>query len=231
MSQFTVNGKEVALNIPPQTPLKEVIDHLLKKMTNDQTAISSIRVNGMELGTELTPIQERDYGSIPIADLETIDVVTTFSRELIDDTLHHLLQYSTFLANLSTSASSLVGPASLAQQKEFHLSFRELVDGVTTFSDGISSIRQMLQISDQSKAGLRISELELELLNLLRGLFSAYRMSAEEKATQPHSAGGVENELSASCETICQILKERLPTHLTAWRNEGIPAMIWLSSS
>lgn len=216
MSQFTVNGKEVSLEIPPQTPLKDLIDHLLKKMTNDQTVISTIRVNGMELGTELTPHQEQEFGSIPFSDLESIDVETTFSRELVDDTLQHLLQYSTFLSSLSISTAALLA------DKEFHSALRDLVDGVTTLAEGISSVRQMLRITGDSPAGTKIAELESELLSLLEDLYASYLENSE----RPLDAGNHNHS-----EAIRKVLENRLPSNLNAWRDEGIPGMIRLSSS
>jgi hypothetical protein len=197
MSMISLNGKKLSLEVSPQMPLKELVEFLRKKVTTHQNFVSSIFVNGVEL----TYSKEEEFASIPFSDFESIEVFTAYSKELIDETLQHLMEYSTFLQKLSKDTGTLI------DETDFHPRFQELIDGISTFAEGISSIKDVLHIRNRPK----IETPELELLQILRDLCTHYQ----------------NNENSQ----VQEILQSRLPENLNTWQTSGLTDLVHFTSN
>ncbi len=117
-------------------------------------------------------------------------------RELADDTLQSLLQFSETLEELSILCSNCVG------QPDFYRHFTRLIEGIGTFTDGIVGVKRILNLGLFN--GIQL--LEMNLLTILKDI-----LTAQEESQLDH---------------MTQLLREPLSNNLREWRENGLPALI-----
>jgi hypothetical protein len=194
MNYLSIDGVELALELSQETSLNETIRYLKESLVSERALISLIRINGNDVIDPATS----EIGSSPISQLNSIEIFTSHPRELADETLQHLAEYSHILENLSRTCGEL------AEDPSFHGSFVRLIEGITTFTEAIAEVKKILKASLLQS----VNVLEADLLSILKDIL----MSQQQKQTQ----------------YMTDLLKLHLPENLKQWRETGIPDLIHL---
>jgi hypothetical protein len=151
---FSINGTRVQAPMGLETRFEDLMTYLHKTLVSDTSLITSIRVNGTEIG----PTEEADLAGKPLSALESIEVVCVHPREIAEETLQTLRLLLPTLAQMSRKASS-------------DADVRKLVDGLETLADAVSSTRAILRIGKLD----RVDALEMDLLSILKDLLEAQK--------------------------------------------------------
>jgi hypothetical protein len=192
MNHFSVDGVELSVPVNPDTSFHDLIQYIREGLASERSLISCVKVDGLEI----TGAYERQIAATPISELKSVEITTSHPRELADDTLQHLLEYSHVLESLSFDAGQLAGEAS------FHEKFNKLIDGITTFTEAITGVKNIMKVGYLQPVNL----LEADLLSILKDL-----LTSRESGQIEYTAG---------------LLKEYLPKNLEQWRETAIPALI-----
>jgi hypothetical protein len=192
MNYLSVDGVELIVPMEPETTFQTLIQYLRESLITERALISSVKVDGIEV----TGQYEQQIGTTPISALKSIEISTSHPRELADDTLQHLMEYSLILENLSRSSSELI------QDIRFHSSFARLLEGISTFTEAVSHVKVLMKIGLLQPIDL----LEADLLSILKDLLNGQQQG--------------------QTEYVVSLLKEHLPTNLKQWRESGIPILI-----
>jgi hypothetical protein len=198
MTHLLVNGIEVAIQNDHPGSLRELIQKIRTDYSTESSLISSIRVNGVEIDAQ----DESVIGNVPVDQLRSIEVFTAHPREIAEDTLQALIEFSTHLEKLCHDISSELLESPPKVEK-----LQRLADGITTFIDALSGVKQILHVGNLSV----IQVLEADLLSILKDVFEY------QKKSEFHFAATV--------------IREALVANLTQWRTEGIPSLIRLRDS
>lgn len=194
MNYLAIDGVELTLELSQETSLNETIRYLKESLVSERSLISLIRINGSDVVDPSVP----EIGKTPISQLRSIEIFTSHPKELADETLQHISEYSIILENLSRSCGELT------QDPNFHGNFIRLIEGITTFTEAISEVKKILKaVSLQS-----VNVLEADLLSILKDVL----MSQQQNQIQ----------------YLTDLLKLHLPENLKQWRESGIPDLIHL---
>jgi len=145
-------------------PLGSLIEYIHGSLSGKNAAVSSIRVNGMELTLE----SETALAAVPLSDIQSVDVCFTTPRELAEETLDILAPYSERMETLCGHAAN------------DETVFGKLLDGLHVFSESIGVIKSTLRIGYLPRVGL----LEAELLSILSDLLEARKTGDKEYIAQ-----------------------------------------------
>src|SRR3954469_7746831 len=72
MSTFLVNGIEKKLPISWEAPLGELIQYVQRNINNDQSLVTTYKINGLEISAA----EEVTLGGIPLSSLNTVEIET-----------------------------------------------------------------------------------------------------------------------------------------------------------
>ena len=192
MNPIYLNGIQVTVTIAPDCCFHELLNYLKGQIDPGSALITSVRING----NEVPNTEEQSIASTPVAHLDLIEVFTSHPKEVADETLYDLVEFSKILENLSITSATQIS------QVEFQTQFNRLIDGIGTFTEAVSGVKRIL------KLGLfnSIQALEVNLLNTLRDILKA----KEHRQT----------------EYLTQLLSVDLPENLRNWRESGLPSLI-----
>ncbi|MBI2712284.1 MAG: hypothetical protein HYX41_05425 [Bdellovibrio sp.] len=194
MNHCVVNGVRIEIPFSESAPLKEVISYVQEKWVPDHTYISSLRVNGSEISEK----QERALAQTPYSEFTSIEVFTAHPREIAENTLQNLIEFSDllekFCARIGTNSKS----------SKFYADFSKLMDGIGTLTEGISVVKKIFNITPNSVPHL--DGLENNLLSILQELLKLQ----EAKKTA---------ELGT-------LIREGLRENIQNWRDVALPALV-----
>ena len=194
MSLFLVNGVQLNVPLAPETPFQDLLSYLKKSFAPENVLISSLKVNG----AEITEPEEKALADIPFSQLKSIEVFTAHPREIADETLQGLLKFSDVLQKLCVRTGQ--NPS----DPRFYNDFSKLLDGITTLTEGITCVKNIMKLEEGSVPAL--DALEDDLLAILKDLM---KHQEQRKADQ-----------------ISVVLRERLSENLVNWKEVAIPALI-----
>lgn len=170
MNYFSINGVERPSPVESTHEFLDLIQYIQRNLVTDSTLVSSIRVNGIEIGVT----EEEELGHVPLADIESVEVTLSHPRELVQDTLEALRPYVDQLAVLSRELADSL--ETTGEEREFP----RLIDGLQTVSETITSVKMTLRLGLLQS----VNVLEAELLSVLKDLLisvetgdKAYRIS------------------------------------------------------
>lgn len=159
MSQFLINGVERPLPIGENENLGKLIDYCHERMTHENSLVSSIKVNGVELGVQ----DESSLSEIPLSNLESVEVTFTHPRELAEETLQILKTFTERTAALSRSiADDYTNGRKVTQ-------FHKLLDGVETITETLRQVKSILRVGMLQP----VDVLEADLASILKDLTDA----------------------------------------------------------
>lgn len=193
MNDLKVNGKPIDYAAAPDQPMPELMERIRHDFNSDAAVISSIRIDGTEVDEDI----EQAIGSLKASDIGSIEVFTAHPRELAEETLQSLIEFTSHLELLSRNA----GAKLVAGQSPRH-EFMRLIDGVQTFTEALLQSRQILHVGILEP----VTMLEADLTSILKDL--------------------VQFTESGDREYVIELLQNHLPLNLTDWRQSGIPALI-----
>lgn len=192
MRTFSVNGTERALPAEASCDFTSLLSYIRKTFVTDQSWISSIQVNG----NEITGMDENSLAQVPLAEVDTVKVFTNHPREIVQDTLQNLLEFTPHLERYSLKTAEAFGSPEAAQD------FIKLVDGISTFTESVSGARNILRLAGNQELNI----LEADLLSILKDMLDAYQ--------KPDPA------------YLKDLLTEHFPANMRDWRERGLPLMI-----
>jgi hypothetical protein len=192
MNQILLNGNKVKTPTSGNTPFSELMRFLKSQIDSNLALITRVKIDG----NDIPNTEDEALASTPLGHFEHIEIFTSHPKEVADETLHDLMTFAQVLEDLCQHCAAQTEEAPFAHQ------FGRLIDGITTFTDAVSGVKQIL------KLGLfnSIQMLETELLTILREI-----LQAKEKKDMP---------------TLSNLLAEKLPLNLRKWRETGLPSLI-----
>ncbi len=125
-------------------------------------------------------------------------------KELAEETLQTLLKFTEHLENLSKRSSELIAQTDAAAQAEIPQDLLRLVDGISAFTEAVSTVKQVLHVGSVPP----INILEVDLLSILKDMLQCHETKQMDYMTD--------------------LLREHLPKNLSEWRTDGIPFLIRL---
>lgn len=162
MNLFSINGMSCPTPIGHEETFENLIAYLHRSLVNENSLISSIRVNGSEIG----PTEEADLAGKPLSAIESIEVVCVHPREIAEETLQALRLLLPTLSDLSRRAAAAVEQGLTAESET-----RRLIDGLETLSDAVTSARTILRLGRLAT----VDVLESDLLSILQDLFDSQK--------------------------------------------------------
>jgi hypothetical protein len=192
MNKFSVNGVERESPLSDEAALGDLLSFIRQTYNSDQALISAIHVDGLEL----RPDEELELRTIPVSQLGPIEVFTSHPREVAEETLQALKEFSLNLAELSRATAEIVGLT------EFQPKLRALIEGIGTFMEALVTVRQILRI------GL------LEPVNFLEADLASILKDIVDCIEHPNPA------------YLQDLMKVHLPANLDEWREKAIPELI-----
>ena len=198
MIQFLINGVEVAIPDTTSGSVREVIQTIRSNYSTETSLISSIRVKGVEIDAQ----DESLIGTLPVMELRSLEVFTAHPREIAEETLQSLVEFSAHLESICAETSrQLLGSPPKTEM------LPRVADGITTFIDALTNVKQILHVGVMPKVQI----LEADLLSILKDMLDYQRKS------EFHFIG--------------QVIQDALITNLVQWRTDGIPTLIRLRDS
>jgi hypothetical protein len=193
MNHLLVNGKQIEYATSPEQPVQELMERIRHDFNADAAVISCIRIDG----NEVDEATENAIGNLKVADINSIEIFTAHPRELAEETLQSLFEFTSHLEALSRTAG-----AKLAEGHPPKQEFSRLLDGVETFSDALLQAKQILRIGRLDP----VNVLEADLSSILKDL--------------------VQFTESGQRDYVVDLLLQHLPLNLAEWRSQGIPSLI-----
>ena len=192
MNPVLLNGIKIPVPFSGENQFHEVINYLKGQIDPGSALITSVKIDG----SEIPNTEDHALGITPLSHFGLIEVFTSHPKEVADDTLQDLIEFSKILEDLSRDSAEHMN------ETEFPIYFDRLMDGIGTFTDAISGVKRIL------KLGLfnSIQALETELLASLREI-----LKAKEKGEK---------------ELLSQLLNENLPRNFKNWRESGLPSLV-----
>lgn len=194
MNYISLDGIEMNVPMSQESSFQELIQFFKETLVAEKSLISRIKVNG----TEVSDPYREEIAQTPISTLQTIEIYTSHPKELADETLQHLLEYTHVLESLCQSSAENVNVP------EFHNYFLRLVEGISTFTEAVTEVKKLLRVTTLQS----INVLEMDLLSILRDV-----LESREK-----------NETIY----LQELLSQHLCKNLKDWREQGIPDLIRL---
>lgn len=195
MNHFLVNGREVELPAGASDPnqgFSAFMEQVRRQFNSEASVIASIRVDGDELDGE----REEQLSALPLSEIGSIELFTAHPREIAEETLQNLLDFTSHLEQFSRQSAEKLLAHQVPQE------FMKLIDGIEIFTGGLVQVRMTLRIGRLEP----VSVLEADLLSILKDL--------------------VEFTESGDRDYVIDLLQNHLPLNLEDWRREGIPALI-----
>jgi hypothetical protein len=192
MNHFLLNGREIPVEASPEQKVEEFMEQVRRRFNSEAAVISSIRVDGSELNSE----GEARLEGLTVGQIDSVEVFTAHPRELAEETLQSLKEFTGHLAYLSQTAADKL-EAGIAPPE-----FMKLIDGVETFSDGLLSVKQILRIGRVET----VAVLEADMMSILKDI--------------------VEFTESGDKAYVLDLLRNHMPVNLADWSREGLPALI-----
>jgi hypothetical protein len=192
MNPIYLNGIKVPITLPNDCQFHEVMKYLSEKIDPQTALITSVKING----NEVSNTEDGAVASTPWVHLDLVEVFTSHPKELANETLYNLVEFSKFLETQATTTADCVAG------EEFQINFNRLIDGISTFTEAISEVKRVL------KLGLfnSIQNLESELLEILKTI--------------------LKNKELDQTEPLIQLLREDLVKNIIQWREAGLPSLI-----
>lgn len=150
MNHYSINGIEKELPNGVQRSLKELITEIRDNYNNESTLISSILVNGIEIDAQ----DEQLIGAVPLSELRTLEIFTAHPKEIAEETLQSLIEYTKHLEALCETVA-------VDQSK-----LPKLADGITTFIDALTNVKHILHIGIMPS----VQVLEADLASILKDI-------------------------------------------------------------
>jgi hypothetical protein len=172
MNHFLINGVEKDLP-SNQGTLREVIQEIRKGYSSESTLISTILVNGVEIDAQ----DEQMIGNVPVAELRTLEVFTAHPKEIAEETLQSLVEFTKHLEGMCLQVSE--DPSKMPK----------LADGITTFVDALANVKGILRIGIMPT----VQVLEADLVSILRDV-----LDFQQKKQTEYVASTVRDALSAN---------------------------------
>lgn len=192
MNTILVNGNPIQIPFKTTVTFDEVMSYIKGQIDPNSALIASIRLDG----TDVIDPEDQALAATPSSHFNQIEIFTLHPKDVAQETLSDLIEFSKILENLSIKA------ATRHQEQDFPVYFSQLIDGLNTFTEAVSGVKRIL------KLGLfnSIQSLESSLLVTLKKIL----------ATQE---GAIDENLD-------QLLTEELPKNLKEWRETGLPSLI-----
>ncbi len=192
MMHFMVNGKSVELSSNPDDLLEQFMEQVRRQYNSDTALIASIRVDGQELDGS----GEAALAGRKVSEVRSIEVFTAHPRELAEDTLQSLIEFTSHLESFSLQAAK-----SLEEGQGLE-DLNKLIDGIQTFTEALVNTKQILRVGAHDQVNL----LEADLVSILQDI-----ADFQQRREIPH---------------VIAMLREHLPSNLIEWRTDGLPALI-----
>ena len=192
MMHFRVNGKEMPLPGQPAELVHEFMEHVRREFNSETALISMIQVNGVELTRE----DEEALSNLSVSDIDSLEVFTAHPRELAEETLQSLLEFTEHLEKFSQQAADALEAGRAGNE------FKKLVDGIATFTEAMVGAKQILRVGVMPSVNL----LEVDLHSVLKDLLEFHHRGQRE--------------------FVVELMREHLPRNLREWRLQGIPELI-----
>ena len=192
MKSYSVNGVAKDLSSVQEQSFENFMQEMRETYNSEQCLISSIRINGLELSEK----EEEALSELPVSGLKSVEVFTAHPRELAEDTLQNLIQFTQHLILQSEEAAGLIG------KDIFGPKLSRLADGVATFSDALGTVKRILHVGRHAS----VDVLEVDLTSILNDVVQA-------KETR-------------DLDYLKDLLQTHLPKNLEEWRTTGLPGLI-----
>ena len=192
MAHLIVNGVETRIPIAEEESLDKLIHYLRSSLITETNWISSIQADGKEIGGQA----EGDFSGVKLADVTRLEVLTTHPRELAEETLQMLLEFTSHLEEMALRVAADLTRGQPAND------LQKLLDGIQVFTDSLIESKRAMKVGLFPKTDL----LETDLLSLL-------------KDTVTHLE-------KADVQYVAQLIGIDLVDNLRAWKETGLPALI-----
>lgn len=149
MNHYLVNGFEKDVAEKTES-LQDLIKQIRETYTTESTLISAILVNGVELNEQ----EEQLIGHVPLSALRSVEVFTAHPKEIAEETLQSLVEFTKHLEELCARVGS--SPDILPK----------VADGITTFIDALANVKQILRIGVLPS----VQVLEADLASILKDI-------------------------------------------------------------
>lgn len=149
MKQYLVNGFEKDVTEKVEN-LHDLIDQIRRTYTTENSLISAILINGVELNEK----DEQLIGDVPLSALRTVEVFTAHPKEIAEETLQSLVEFTKHLEDLCARVGT--SPDILPR----------VADGITTFIDALDNVKQILRIGILPS----VQVLEADLASILKDI-------------------------------------------------------------
>jgi hypothetical protein len=218
MKSLSINGIKKPSLLNENNSLHHLLVDLRQTYVSETNVITLIRIDGKDLDER----GENEFAEVPLSAFDAIEVFTMHPREIAEETLKHLLEFTYHLEKFSQNAAEAVYQYQLNNKDDKKTkTFPEitaLVDGVSTFIDSLFHVKRILRIGlneediarfnsnpTQSITGLLVL-LETDLLEILKETLEFLQ----------------KKELL----NVAEMLREHLSANIIEWREKGIPAII-----
>jgi hypothetical protein len=198
MIHVLVNGVQVELPAQASSSLRDLLTEIRAGYSTETSLISSILVNGIEIDAQ----DESAIGGVKLSELRSLEVFTAHPKEIAEETLQSLIEYSNHLESLCENTAKLL----LEVPSKTDL-LPKLADGVTTFIDALTNVKLILHVGALNK----IQILEADLLSILKDMLDYQRKS--------------------EFAFVGTVIRDALIPNLETWRLDGIPSLIRLRDS
>jgi hypothetical protein len=192
MNHLLVNGKPIDYSTSQDQLVQEFMEKIRHDFNSEASVISSIRINGQEINEE----EEEALSNLTVADIQSVEIFTAHPRELAEETLQSLMEFTSHLELLSRNAGAKLEAGQVPPE------FMRLVDGIETFTDALLQTKQILRVGLMEPVNM----LEADLASILKDLLQFTE--------------------SGQREYVIDLLQSHLPLNLADWRNQGIPTLI-----
>jgi hypothetical protein len=166
MNHFLVNGVAKPTPLGSDENFGQLLEHLRAQLTHENSLISAIKVNGMEI----SELDEKNLRDVPLSALDSIEVLLVHPRELAEETLQTLRLFTERLAVISRELATNPKTSSL------NPNLQKLLDGIQTLIDAISTVKSILKIG--ALAPLNVAE--QDLLSILKDIVEAQESGNHE---------------------------------------------------
>jgi hypothetical protein len=160
MQHFTINGVERTPLAAQTESFHELIAKVQDQLTGDHSLISSIRVNGIEIGEH----EEKALAEVRLSDLESVEITLAHPREMAEETLQTLILFSGKLSDLSLQAAD-----ELEATPVNNASYHRLIDGIKVFVETVDAVKSILRVGILPP----INVLEVDLVSVMKDLLQA----------------------------------------------------------
>jgi hypothetical protein len=177
MNQFMINGAERPAPIGENETVGNLMVYVRSNLLGDSALLSSLVVDGVEIADPDEPA----LSSLPLSQLDSVQLTIMHPREMVEDTLQSLLIFTQALAPLSRKIGADGGDDD----------FQRLIDGVQTLAETVTSVREFLRIGIIRE----VNVLETDLVTILNDL-----LRARQEGNRAHHDSLLSESLPANLE-------------------------------